>query len=94
MRIEENFGTWLFDQHRLTLEHMGDPMYNIDLESITSAAEVLDWIFQIEEKSWATDAEIADFVRAIEYLFGRGICGGGINNQIDTKALLKQRFQN
>ncbi len=91
MAIQRDVGTWTFDPDLRVLNHNGQPAYQIDLDQITSAANVLDWIFQLEEKDWAKDAEIADFVRAILYLFGRGFCGSGRNDPIDIKAALKAR---
>jgi hypothetical protein len=92
MAIQQDFGTWTLDPNSRVLDHNGQPAYQIDLDQITSAAEVLDWIFQLEEKDWVKDAEIADFVRAILYLFGRGFCGSGRDDPIDIKVALRDRF--
>ena len=92
MAIQTDFGTWTLNPNLRVLNHNGQPAYQIDLDHITNAAEVLDWIFQLEEKDWVKDAAIADFARAILYLFGRGFCGSGRNDPIDIKAVLRERF--
>jgi hypothetical protein len=52
MAIKEDFGTWRLDVARRVLMHNGNPPYEIDLDSIKNAANILDRIFQLEEKSW------------------------------------------
>ena len=39
--------------------------YHVDLDQCTTREEVLDWICQIAGKTWATDACLAGFVRAL-----------------------------
>lgn len=60
------FGNWKFDKKNLTLTHSGAGRgYEIDLERCTTSAEVLDWIFQIESKTWASAEDLGELVRAI-----------------------------
>src|SRR5688572_29022281 len=89
MTIKTDFGTWTLDPKSRVLDHNGQPAYQIDLDDITSAARVLDWIFQLVEKDWVNDAEIGDFVRAIRYLFDRGFCGSRRDDPIDIKTALR-----
>ena len=88
--IQTDFGTWQLHPDDRTLRHKSYPPYEIDLDLIRSAAQVLDWIFQIEEKCWVTDAELAGFIRAISYLFGRDFCGSGQDKPIDIKGRLRE----
>jgi hypothetical protein len=43
--------------------------YDISLSTCVRAAEVLDWIAQINKKSWATREMVGDLVRAFDDLF-------------------------
>jgi hypothetical protein len=44
--------------------------YEIDLDSCTSSAQVLDWIAQVSHKTWATDRVLAGLIRALDDCFG------------------------
>lgn len=59
---ERTWGPWTLDPELLTLDH---PLYQIDLETCTSSAEVLDWIMQVGHKVFADDATLAGLVRAL-----------------------------
>jgi hypothetical protein len=65
------WGNWRLDAERLCLEFLthGTVTYEIDIERIQSSAGVLDWIFQINQKSWASDKDIADLVQAFDDIF-------------------------
>jgi len=58
------WGPWKFNKRNYTLTHL-DEVYEIDLEPIKSSAEILDWIFQIESKAWATPECIGYLVLAL-----------------------------
>lgn len=47
------FGPWKFFPDNLTLVH-SPTGYEIDLEEIDTSAQMLDWIFQVQNKTWAT----------------------------------------
>ncbi len=61
----------------LTYEDAGD--YWIPL-GLKTSAEVLDWIVQVSQKTWATNGCIAGLVRALDaYLnLQANFCGSGI----------------
>jgi len=59
---------------------------------MTNSAQVLDWIFQIEEKTWASSQVIGDFVAAIAEILGRGVAGSGIDHSIDPKKALATKY--
>jgi hypothetical protein len=44
------YGPWTFNRKNLTLTHENG--YEIDVETWTTSAQVLDWIFQIHAKGW------------------------------------------
>jgi len=43
--------------------------YAIPLESFTSCAQMLDWIFQLSQKTWMTDKDLGRFVRKLNETF-------------------------
>jgi len=57
------WGKWTFDRENLCLAHR-DEHYEIDLEEVDSSAAMLDWIFQIQSKSWADANTVHDLLRA------------------------------
>jgi hypothetical protein len=89
MVLQEQFGAWQLKVKTRVLHHGVYPDYEIDLDKIKKSADVLDWIFQLQEKTWVTDAHIADFARCIRYLFGRRFCGSGSDGPIDIRARLR-----
>jgi len=88
-----NWGSWTFNTTNACLEHpMGTSPYQVPVYEMTNSAEILDWIFQIEEKTWATSQVIGDFVAAIADILGRGVAGGGIDHPIDPKKILAAKY--
>jgi hypothetical protein len=74
------FGNWEFNKKNLTLRHSGAGKgYEIDLEECTTSAGVLDWIFQIESKTWASEEDLGYLVRALNVLLAPQdtLCSGG-----------------
>jgi hypothetical protein len=65
------WGVWRLDAVRLCLVKVpGWPFpYEIDIERINSSAGLLDWIFQIAGKCWATPVVLRDLVTAFDDLF-------------------------
>ncbi len=64
------WGNWHYvpDHGTGTLEHRdpaGGSVYEVDLASCDTGAEVLDWIVQIDGKSWATAEDVGYLVRAL-----------------------------
>ena len=60
----KNYGPWKFNSKNLTLTHENG--YEIDVESWTTSAEVLDWIFQIHSKTWNNADTMQGLILAIE----------------------------
>jgi hypothetical protein len=58
-----SWGPWTFDRDRLVLYNQNQG-YEIDLERCLTSAEVLDWIAQIEAKSWCDVECLNGLVRA------------------------------
>ena len=57
------WGGWVLDTDTLVLAYDG---YEIDLERCLTSAQTLDWIAQIADKNWGTDAVLAGLVRALD----------------------------
>ena len=62
----KTIGQWIVRLDKLTIEHVGEG-YWIDLERCCSPSQVLDWIIQVANKSWADDEILASLVRALDY---------------------------
>jgi hypothetical protein len=92
------WGKWTFDDTTFTLvlNGEGEGDYEIDLESITDSAAMLDWIIQLRIKTWATNDIIGDLLSAFEDIFQPQdtLCGGGHNKTIDPSKYLKELLKN
>ena len=83
-------GKWTFKEELLVLEH--DNGYQVDLEELTTSAELADWIFQIAEKAWCSDTDLGIFVRMLnEILCPQGtLCSQGKEQgPIDVATVVK-----
>jgi hypothetical protein len=83
------WGKWTLNPDNGCLE-TDNGAYQIPVDEMLDSASILDWIFQISEKTWATSEVVGDLVKAISDILGRGVCGGGINNPIDPKPSLRR----
>lgn len=89
------WGSWTLDTKRLCLVFEAEPVwreaepsryraylghYEIDLERIGSSATVLDWIFQIRGKTWATPTVLRDLINALHDILDpqANLCSGAI----------------
>jgi hypothetical protein len=73
--------------------YLGAP--EIDLDRIRDSAGLLDWIFQVEGKTWATARVTKDLLSAFDAIFHPQqnlCCGGGSKTIADPKAFLRNRF--
>lgn len=87
-----NWGSWLYDHSNFTLTwHDPEGEYEIDLETITTSAEMLDWIFQVQGKGWMTAKGLADLLQAFEDLLHpqSNLCSGGRDKTMDPKQVLR-----
>ena len=96
---------WYFEPVNLTLalspsgrrlmdgDLLGPGEYEVDLERCTTSAQVLDWIVQVSKKTWATDAIVADLVRALDDVLDMQgtLCPFGQARIVDVKQLLAGR---
>ena len=86
-----DWGPWRLDPQWYVLVR-DDPRYEIDLEKCTSSAHVLDWIMQINGKTWGDHATIAGLVHAFDDLLHpqSTLCSFGQPTKL-TKAAVRQR---
>jgi hypothetical protein len=67
-----------------------DHTYQVDLERCNTPGQMLDWIFQVKSKTWATPEIMFDFLTALEVscqiFHGKGVqgslCPFGTSRQI------------
>lgn len=84
------WGNWQFDEENLNLVYEPHD-YPIDLETCRNSAEVMDWIAQLSEKTWCTNADLGDLVRALDEVFGlRAFCASGRDHEVDPRTVFEQ----
>jgi len=103
---ERRWGPWLYDERALSLvfdprnerEAGGETAYlardyDIDLRRCRDSHQVLDWIAQIANKTWASPATIGYLVRALNDLLGLQafMCGGALNSATSGDAIEDMR---
>ena len=104
------WGSWTFDTERLVLVHdaqaiirgRDDDEYlafqgncEIDVERIGQSSQLLDWIFQIHGKRWATPVVMRDLIEAFDDIIHpqQNLCSCGGHKVIsDPTAFLKDRI--
>ena len=90
------WGAWRYRADNLTLELSDDAgryLYYLDLEHFKTSAEMLDMIFQVAGKTWATDKIIADMIHALDDLLApqANLCSSGMNKRIKPQKILLAR---
>ena len=83
-----------FDRERLVIMIHKPYPYEIDLETCTGSAQVLDWIFQVFKKTWSTPELIYEILEGIEQACeqshgdsAQGVfCPGGRNRAVSWGA--------
>lgn len=85
----KRWGSWRLVPGNLTLEN--DNTYYVDLEDMRTSAEILDWIFQVRDKPWATPEVMADLLRALRDILDpqATLCSFGSSKTADPVALVK-----
>lgn len=79
------------DEDSLTIElDAGWHRYEVDLERCNTPGQVLDWIFQVKAKTWATPELMYDLLEALNVACRRFhgtsvqgcLCSGGANKRV------------
>lgn len=93
-RRRTKWGSWRLatDTMHLVLEENGSEAYAVPLEEMTDSARMLDWIFQLKGKTWATNDIMGDMLSALDDLIGpQGtLCSGGHGKTLNAKKHLKE----
>lgn len=92
------WGRWRLDTATLELlleEQPGRCTYPVDLEGFTSSAPMLDMIFQVAKKTWATAEDVGDLIGALQNIFDpqARLCGSGRDRKLDATAHLRARYR-
>jgi hypothetical protein len=91
------WGHWRFIPNLLVLSYRSPGgEYEIDLETCTTSAQVLDWIFQIHDKLWCRPQDRVDLLNALNWLLHpqANLCSWGEERgPIDVKAHLTARMR-
>ena len=86
---------WHFDPHSLTLIfHSGEEIQHlVDLRKITSSTCMLDIIFEVSGRSWASKEIVGDLIQALQDLFDPKVtlCGAVRDRPLDPVAHLVNR---
>jgi hypothetical protein len=95
-RVRRRWGNWRLDTADMSLvyDRPGAGRYWIALARITSGAEALDWIAQVNGKGWASPADVGDLVAALDDIFclQGNLCGMGRNKSLDAAVYLRRRY--
>ena len=77
MRVR--IGDWVYDPRTLVVRYESKFLYEVDLEQCTAPAEMLFWIFQFANKTWATRESVGDLVKILSRLLRpkHNLCLGG-----------------
>ena len=79
------WGDWkLRGGHLLCYPAYGAAGYCIDLDGIINSAALLDWIFQLRTKRWATAQVMFDLLSAFEDVCSPQafLCAGGVDHKV------------
>jgi len=90
-KLKTSWGRWHLNTDILSLEHSVID-YGVDLRRCNSSAEILDWIIQISQKTWASNADIGNLVRALDDIFDiQGhFCGNGRDKENSGEKIAKE----
>lgn len=100
------WGSWTLDCERLALVFDASPIdrgeyvgffghYELDLERIRQSSNLLDFIFQVRGKAWATSVVMRDLIEAIDDILApqASLCSGGGHKVIaDPAKFLQHRI--
>jgi hypothetical protein len=81
---------WAFKRSTLTLTHRKIG-YDVDLERITNSMQMLEWIAQVNEKTWATPKTVGELVRLLMHAFHQHAAPGGKSVALDIKKAIEDR---
>ena len=91
-RPGERWGTWEFDPGALSLSLQATG-YRISLKDIKSSACMLDYIFELNAKPWATNEITRNLLNAFQDLFDprMTLCSAPGSGAVNPEAILAER---
>jgi hypothetical protein len=86
-----DWGPWKLNPETLQLVHSAEG-YEVSMPSCKSSAEILDWIFQIQGKSWADAETVKGLLQALDDILKpqAHFCSGGKDKKASGEDLAKQ----
>lgn len=92
--MKTQWGVWRLENSRLI--HYGEGeghwsnRYSVNLEAMNTAAQMLDWIFQVSSKTWATREDVGNLIEALDDIFGPqgSLCSGGMGETVNAAEVL------
>lgn len=99
-RARRQWGPWHLDTNTLELiytNNQGGSRYFVDLERMNTSAAVLDWIFQLQKKSWTSVDDIGHLIAALQDIFDPQArlcsfgCSGAPGEKIDATSYPRAR---
>lgn len=97
--IRNCWGNWQYkpNTHCLVINKIKDRVlwnYDIDLDECTNSAKLLDWIFQIANKTWIEGEDISNLILALDDIFDvqAHYCSCGNNLTFTPKQFLKKQI--
>jgi hypothetical protein len=89
------WGPWKLNARNLTLTHTKaypSSDYEINLERMNTSGQMLDWIFQVHDKTWCSPQDMGLLIAALRELFHpqSTLCSGGGSHTLDATAHLQK----
>lgn len=86
---KDAWGPWALNLWTGRLEINGGAVYYITLSETRTAADLLDYVFQVTGKPWADDAVLGGLLRAVDDILHpqANLCPGGVPHAITRDQL-------
>ena len=86
---KDGWGPWALNLWTGRLEISGGAVYYVTLSQTRTAADLLDYVFQVAGHAWADDATLAGLLRAMDDILHpqANLCPGGVPHAITAEQL-------
>jgi hypothetical protein len=93
LKRSPRWGEWRLNAKALTLTH-SQTNYEISLDEMTDSAQILDWVFQIQAKAWATPDTVSSLLDALADLLDpqANYCSGGVGRSCNPREAIASFF--
>ena len=91
MKSQTTVGSWTINMPSQTILYAKTDD-EIELKDCRTCAGMLDWIFQLQEKTWISDKDMRDFLKIMNQVFyPQGLmCSFGTDHTQNRKGPLKE----